>query len=231
MLECVRHLLVVQDYDLQIREIEKNLHEIPLRQKAQSQRLEQHRQQATSAETALKEKQSAIKQVELDAESRRERIRKLRQQQMEAKTNKEFATLNEEIKLVEGQIGGVEDRELVLMEELEKLRADAASVKAALAKEEKAVQQEISDLDARAVALKAEVETVRKNRIEAAVAVPRDWLEVYERVMTRRDRSLVPVVDSTCGGCHMRLPPAVYHNTRRPGMVACDFCGRLLYSE
>jgi predicted nucleic acid-binding Zn-ribbon protein len=231
MLETVRCLLVVQEYDLQIREIEKNLHDIPLRQKARSERLEQQRRQTAAAETALKEKQSAIKQVELDVETRRERIRKLRQQQMEAKTNKEFAAINEEIKQVEEHVREVEDRELVLMEELETLRDDVARVKAALAKEEKVVQQEVNDLEARSVTLKSEAEQVRSKRAEAAAAVARDWLEVYDRLMTRRDRAIVAVVDSTCGGCHMRLPPAVYHNTRRTGMVACDFCGRLLYSE
>ena len=231
MQETVRHLLIVQDYDLQIRQIEKNLHDIPLRQKAQSERLDLLRQQTAAAETALKEKQSAIKQVELDAESRRERIRKLRQQQLEAKTNKEFAAINEEIRLVEAQIREVEDRELGLMEELEKYRAEAARVRAVLTKEEKVVQQEVHDLDTRAVGLKAEVEQVRGKRTEASASVARDWLEVYDRLMTRRDRALVPVVESTCGGCHMRLPPAVYHNTRRSGMVACDFCGRLLYTE
>lgn len=236
MLEVVQKLLVVQDHDTRIREIERELKDIPLRQKAEEQRLSGQKQAVEAADHGIKAVMSEMKQLELEVLARQERIRKLRQQQGEVKTNNEFATLESEIKQVEVQIGGLEEKTLVLMEKLDEAKVDAEKVKAVLTRDGAVVQKDVSVWSDRAAELNKELAAIRELRKAAASHADTEWLSRYDRVSTRKDRALVPVQDGgegsrICGGCHMKLPPAVYHSTRRENMVACDFCGRMLYSE
>ena len=102
-------LLILQEKDIQIRQMSKELKDIPARKKEEEARLDGHRGAVAEAKEAMKAKQAGLKKSEGDAEALREKIRKLRQQQMELKTNKEFKTMEEEIKGVEAQILKLED--------------------------------------------------------------------------------------------------------------------------
>lgn len=232
MLEAVEKLLAVQECDTRRHEIERMLRDIPARQKAEALNLVQREHAVADAEKLFKEAQSKVKQLELDVESRRDRVRKLRQQQMEVKTNKEFTSIELEIKHAEVETRSIEDQELGAMEAVEGCRRQMNEHKAALNTEQSAVSVEVKGLEQRANELKAELAKIEATRAQLVPAVRADLLAAYERIAARRSPALVPILDATCGGCHMKLPPAVYHATRRPDTIAtCDFCARLLYSE
>lgn len=232
MLEAVQNLLAVQECDTRRHEIDRTLRDIPARQKAEAGRLVDREHAVADCDKRLKEAQSHVKQLELDVESRRERVRKLRQQQMEVKTNKEFTAIELEIKMVENETRGIEDQELGAMEVVEGVRRELAANKELLKAEQGAIETEVKGLEQRAIELRAELEKISKTRSELAPTVNPEWMSAYERISARREPALVPIVDATCGGCHMKLPPAVYHATRRADTIAtCDFCARLLYSE
>lgn len=228
----IETLLTLQDVDLQIRDIEKELEDIPARQKLEESRLQEHREALGAAEDKHKAAQAAVQQLELEAESIQERIRKLRQQQVELKTNKEFKTMEHEIEMAQKDILLLEDKELVLMEGVETSRLIVKESSADLKDEEEAVAEDVKALDGRAGELKDELGALKAERDKAAGEVDASWLQHYERLLSRRkDRVVVPLQEGICGGCHMKLPPSVLHNThRKTDMVVCEYCGRLLYS-
>jgi predicted nucleic acid-binding Zn-ribbon protein len=226
----IEALLALQEHDRRISEIEQQLRDIPARKELELKRLDEHKQALESVREKLKAKLSEIKQIELDVENQRERISKFRQQQLEIKTNKEFRAVESEIKTAEDQIRGFEDGELVVMEELEALREDSKVREADLAAEEKAVQADVAAFDERAVALEEDLAAEREARERAVAPVDREWLERYDIIRRRRPDAVVRLENGVCGGCHMRLPPAALHDTRRQDtMTVCDFCGRLLH--
>jgi len=227
----VDNLLAVQERDTRIRQIRKELKDIPERQNAETTRLKEHQEALAQAEEHLKKLQSDVKQLELETAGYRERINKLRQQQMALKTNKEFKTMESEIDGVTSEIASVEDRELVLMEAVEAAKSDVTARRHALAEEQAAVDVDIKQLDERAGGLRAELQDEEAARDLAARDVQPDWLARYDMVIGRRDLALVAVENGVCGGCHMKLPPSTVHDSRkRMNMVSCDYCGRLLYS-
>jgi predicted nucleic acid-binding Zn-ribbon protein len=232
MLEPVRKLLAVQECDIRCHEIERTLRDIPARQKAEAERLVRREHEVADREKALKEAQSNVKQLELEVENRRERVRKLRQQQMEVKTNKEFTAIEVEIKQAEMATRGIEDQELTAMEVVEGQRRKLTEAKESLKFEQAGVQSEVRGLEDRAEKFRSELKDLTARRATLIPDVNPDWMAAYQRISARREPALVPIVDATCGGCHMKLPPAVYHSTRRLGTIAtCDFCARLLYSD
>jgi predicted nucleic acid-binding Zn-ribbon protein len=223
-------LLIVQGHDRKIKAFEAEMRDIPAKKNTVKSRLEDHKNALAAAEEELKQKQADVKELELESESKQNGIAKLRQQQLEIKTNKEFKAIDIEIKVLEDQISALEDNELVLMESVESARENVAEKKEDLSKEEAEVSEEIKELDIRISEVEQKLKDVQELREVAAKDVDTDWLRRYEGISVRRDEALVRVEDGVCGGCHMRLPRYIVHDARKQkDMVLCDFCGRLLY--
>lgn len=226
----IEKLLVLQEHDVQIRDMEKEMRDIPARKKEEMGRLDEHKAVFAKLQGNLKARQADTKKIELEAESVREKIAKLRQQQLEIKTNKEFRVIEVEIKGLEAEIFKLEDQELLVMEAIEGIRRELGAKTNDLKEEETAVRRDVQALDERSAVLENEMKRVKAAREDAAKGIAREWLARYETVFARRDRALAPIENGVCGGCHMTLPPYLAHNARgREAMVSCSYCGRLIY--
>jgi predicted nucleic acid-binding Zn-ribbon protein len=227
----IDRLLAVQDLDCRLRDLRREMADIPARQQEERSRLAEHEANVAEAEQALKAEQANIKQLEVEIESRREKIAKLRQQQMQLKSNDEFRAMEHQIASVGKEIGELEDSELVLMESVEGARGVVAERRRELGAEAAAVEEDVDLLNQRLAAIREEAAGLEQQRAGAVDGIDAEWLTRYERILERRDRAIVALEGGVCGGCHMKLPPSVLQNVKRSeGMVACEHCGRLLYS-
>lgn len=224
-------LLVVQDRDRRIRQLSKESEDIPARRKLSEERLKEHKEALHAAQELLKKNAAAIKGVELEIETAKQRILKLREQQVSIKTNEQYRAMNNEVAGVEKQIREFEDREIVLMEETEGLRANAAHMEQRLKQEDVIVQSDRVQLEERLQAIQIEIERLKQERAGLVTDADPEWLSRYDRTFKHHpDFALVPVDQAACGGCHMKLPPQVIQNVKRnQAMVCCSFCGRILY--
>lgn len=228
----IEQLLEVQEHDLRIQRIEGELRDIPARKERELDRLQAHTAAMKVAEAALQDRQAELKQNELEVQSKKDKIAKLRTQQMELKTNKEFKTMASEIETIEKAIRRDEDRELEIMETIEAARADVAARKKDLDAENAVVQEDIAVLDERIAGLETELRTEQALRDKAKEGVDAGWLRRYESVLNskRGSAALVSAEGGVCRGCNMALPPYQQHNARkRLEMVVCSYCGRMLY--
>ena len=67
------------------------------------------------------------KKLELDVGTRTESINRLKTQQYETRKNEEFRAMGNEIERYEKEIRQIEDQELELMEQTDKLKAEVAA--------------------------------------------------------------------------------------------------------
>jgi len=227
----IEKLLVIQDRDRRLIQLEQQLLRIPAerteiegRTRAASGRLEELR-------LRLRQTESERKQLEVEAAAKRAQADKYRGQQLQTKKNEEYQALAHEIEGCEKAVREIEDRELDLMEQAEKLAAEI-----------KAEQQVLNDVNAQAARQrdaiakreadsKADIEKLKAERAEMAGGVEESFMGRYERIMRhRRDAAIVPVQHGNCGGCHLQLPPQTVHRAKGgEGLVTCDECGRILY--
>lgn len=234
-MSAIENLLVLQEKDNRILQLERELKDIPERKKIEMGRLEEHRKEVEEAESLTKAKQAGMGELELEVESHKGQISKLRQQQMELKTNQEFKAMESEIDTVEKKIDSLEDQQLTMMDEIEAASVSLAAHKQDLSKEEESVERDCQAWDERALVLQKDLEAAQVEREEAVSGVTNtDLLTNYQRVHSRRENALVAVVDGICGGCHMQLPPYVVHEIKKQAhiedeAVSCDYCGRLLH--
>ncbi len=227
----IEKLHIVQDRDRRIRQLSRESEDIPARRKLSEERLKEHKESLTAAQELLKKNAAAIKGVELEIDTCKQRIQKLREQQVSIKTNEQYRAMNNEVAGVEKQIREFEDREMVLMEETEGLRANVTRMEQRLKQEDEIVNSDRVQLEDRLKALQSEIEKHKQDRVGLIADIDAEWLSRYDRTFKHHpDFALVPVDQAACGGCHMKLPPQVVQNVKRnQAMVCCSFCGRILY--
>lgn len=231
MLPEIEALLVLQDRDQRLIALEKDLVKIPQDQKRAETHLSDDQAAVESAKAAARANEVAIKTVELDIQTRRQTITRLKNQQFETRKNEEFQALGHEVTRYEAQVDELETRELELMEKADVLNARLAEAEAALSVTRKGVDEEIADLEKRAGHRREEQTEVRAKRKELAAGIEDGLLSLYERLMKAKGGiAIVPISAGQCTGCHMRLIPSTLIKAQSAREIAqCENCGRILY--
>ncbi len=231
MLPEIEHLLVIQDRDRKIREIDQELVNIPKKEEEIRNRLEDDQATFDGIKGELTQNEIAMKNLELDIETRRDSIGKLKVQQYETKKNEEFRKMGGEIGRYEAEIIATEDRELELMELAEEIKVRMKS-----AAEDRDDSQTMVDDDI--ANLKIAMENMKKERVEFvtnrsgyAEKVDEDLLDTYARLFKAKDGwAVVGLIDGACQGCHMRVTKSTELDVRNENVVThCQNCGRILY--
>ena len=146
MLPEIEKLLVLQDRDRKIRTLKQELKIAPLEKKEMEDKLETALKDLEAARQKGREIEVERKKLENEAQSKRDSIAKFQTQKFQTRKNEEFQALNNEIKRFEGDIQGIEDRELDLMENAEKVKALVAETDRQTQATKALVARQITDL-------------------------------------------------------------------------------------
>ena len=229
----LEQIYALQKKDRRLIKILREIRDIPQRKGDIEAQLAGSAQKLEIALDSRKHTEASLKELELEVESLQERITKYKLQQMEAKTNDQYRAFVKEIGVVEREIGELEDKEIELMEDLEKGKAIVTECEEKLDGEKAGIAGELAELDGREAELKEQLEQIKTDRARAAEQCDKAILRKYTRILNnKRDFAVVMVEPGDhCGGCHMKLPPQVANDARNPTkIVGCNFCGRIVYN-
>jgi predicted nucleic acid-binding Zn-ribbon protein len=223
-------LLVLQEKDRKIAKLHREIRDIPARKADIEKQLEGVKTKLAQAREILKKNAADLKQLEIEVSSLRDKITKYKQQQMEAKNNEQYRAFLQEIAAAEKLISGLEDREMVLMEQAEVAKKVIAEREAELKEEEGGVSEEKEMLEERLNTVQGNLNKLIADRQQITSTVNPSLLSKYERLFKNKgDFAVVQVEKDHCSGCHMRLPPQVTNDSLNPAkLVICNFCGRML---
>ncbi|MFL6588677.1 MAG: zinc ribbon domain-containing protein [Chthoniobacterales bacterium] len=228
----LEQLLVLQNRDQKIRQIKTEIKTIP----QQRQNLEAQLAASAAALNALKSKGQHLemdrKKLELDAGTRRESINRLKTQQYETRKNDEFRAMGNEIERYEKEIQEIEDRELELMDQAERLKVDLAAEDKKAAGARDSISRQMADLDQKAKTLDGQLSQLTAERTELASKVEEDLLSLFERLfVSKGDAAVVGLEHEVCTGCHMKVTTQTAHRVKNgKEIVSCEQCGRILYA-
>lgn len=226
-------IYALQKKDRRLIKLMRGIRDIPQRKSDIEAQLAGSVQKLDLAKDSRKHTETSLKDLELEVETLQEKIIKYKQQQMDAQTNEQYRAFVKEIGAVEREISDLEDKEIVLMESLEKGKAIVTECEEKLAGEKAGISDELEELSERSAELNEQLERMKADRARSAEQCDKPILQKYARIMNnKRDFALVLVEEGRhCGGCHMKLPPQVANDARNPTkMVACNFCGRIVYN-
>lgn len=226
-------IVAVQKKDRRLIKLMREIRDIPQRKRDIESQLAGAEQKLATALDSRKHTEATLKEQELEVESLNERVIKYKQQQMEANTNDQYRAFVKEIGTVERDVSSLEDKEIVLMEALEKGRVIEGECEEKLSGERSGIADELAELDDRAAELTEQFERIKADRARLAEQCDPTILKKYVRIMNNKRDFAVVLAESGghCGGCHMKLPPQVTNDARNPTkVVTCNFCGRIVYN-
>ena len=228
----LEQLLILQDRDQKIRQIRSEMKSLPLQREQLDRQLASSLAVLEAAKTKSKQVEVDRKKLELDVGTRTDSINRLKTQQYETRKNEEFRAMGNEIERYEKEIRQIEDQELELMDQIDKLKIEVASEdkKASTARE--SVARQMSDLDGKAKALDARLQDLTKEREELASHIDEDLLSRFERLFASKGNAAVVALEhEVCTGCHMKITAQTAHRVKGGReIVSCEQCGRILYS-
>lgn len=233
MQDEVRALLILQDRDRRLLALAKDLEKLPQDEARAKAKLAGDQATVARAHQALLDCELRVKKIELDAETRRTTIKRLKLQQFETRKNEEFVALGHEIVRYEKELDDFETKELEAMDEVDSFRKAQQAAEAALANTRKLVEEDLTSIAQRHARTEAERLEVLAQREKLAANVPDSLIPLYVRLMKTKDgRAVVPMRDGKCEGCHMKLIASTVMKAQSGREIAqCEDCGRILYVE
>jgi predicted nucleic acid-binding Zn-ribbon protein len=231
MLQEIEQLLVLQDRDTKIRTAKTELKASPAERKDVEEKLAANAAQLEALKLQAKNLEVEKKNLDIEAQAKRDSIGKFKGQQFQTRKNEEFQALANEIKRYEADVQAIEDRELDVMEQIEKMRVTVIAAEQDAAKTQARLEQQLTDIDAKLKVLAERVTELEGGRVKLIEGIDEDLLSRYERLFASKgDAAVVPVEHEVCMGCHMKITTqtAVRVKGERE-IVGCEQCGRILY--
>jgi len=231
MLQEIEQLLILQERDRKIRTLKLELKMSPSERKEVEEKLVSNASELEALKLQAKTLEVEKKKLEVEAQTKRDQIGKFKGQQFQTRKNEEFAALGNEIKHAEQDIQTIEDRELELMDQIEKIRVSNLAAEQEFAKAKSQLNQQLSDIDAKTKVIAVQLQELEAERAKLAEGVDEDLLSRYERLFSSKgDAAVVPVEHEVCMGCHMKITTQTAVRVKGgKEIVSCEQCGRILF--
>lgn len=220
----------LQEIDNEIDQHESDLSRFPLEAQEIARNLVTLRRDISETREKLASIEKELRKKEQDMEVEQEKIKRSERRLLSIKNQKEHNALSREIKLGKKVTGEIEEAILSFMTETESLK------KSLERKEREYEELEKNLLDNKA---KSEVIQVDANKAlkrlnskkeKLAEAIERDFLKRYHMVKKARGNAVAELVNGSCSGCHMAIPPQLNIRVlKQEEMVICPNCNRILY--
>ena len=229
----LEQLLVLQNRQQKIRQIQAEIKTLPLERA----HLESQLAATEAGLDALKLKARQVevqrKNLELDVGTRNESIARLKTQQYQTRKNDEFQAIGHEIERYENEIRKLEDQELELMIEADKLKGEIEAADKSARATKDTISRQLADLETKSKALEIQQQELGTEREALAAQIDADLLDQFERLFNSKgDAAVVAVEHGVCTGCHMKVTTATASRVKAgKEIVSCENCGRILYLE
>jgi uncharacterized protein len=230
MLPDISSAVKLQDLDSRLAELAKEIASLPKHIAEIEKKLDSHQRKLEADRAALTANQKDRKKLEGDIQMQEQKISKLKDQMLQAKTNEQYKAFQHEIGFCEAEIRKAEDRILDLMSESEVLDKNVKAAEAALKIEKEQVEGEKLQARERTEADEKAVRELQEARKSIVASMTPSVYSTYERIRGRRGVAVAEVVDGRCTACRIALRLQYLQDLKRGEQVLiCESCQRILY--
>ncbi len=227
------HLVIqLQSLDQKIGGLDKEVAALPKHIAVIEKTLDSHLRKLEADKAALSANQKERKKMDGDIQVHQQKISKLRDQMLGAKTNEQYRAFQHEIEYIEKEIRQAEDRILELMSESESLDQNVKKADAALKEEKDAVEAEKSRARDRTATDQKWLDQLREERKQLVAKMPREAIAAYDKILKKWRGGVVvaEAVAGRCSACQILLRPQYLQDLRKASqLMFCESCGRILY--
>jgi predicted nucleic acid-binding Zn-ribbon protein len=171
------------------------------------------------------------KHCEGDIQVQEQKISKLKDQMLQAKTNEQFSAFQKEIDFCTKEIRKSEDRILELMGESEALDRNVKGAEGALKTQKAEVEAEKQKARERTAADRKGVQELEAERAGIVASVKPSTYQRYERSRKlRKGIAVAEVVAGRCSVCNIVLRLQFIQDLKKAeDIMVCESCQRILY--
>ncbi|MCC6857156.1 MAG: hypothetical protein IT158_01270 [Bryobacterales bacterium] len=227
----VKLAIRLQELDARVAELTREIAALPKYTAGIEKKLDSHQRKLEADRAALAANQRDRRKLESDIQAQEQKISKLKDQMLQAKTNEQYRAFQHEIQFCEDEIRKAEDRILDQMAESEPLEKNVKAAEEALKIERAQVEREKSAARERTERDRKQLEELKAERSELVRGMDPAVLSTYERIRKlRRGVAVAEVVDGRCSQCHIVLRLQLLQDLNKGDQIMyCESCGRLLY--
>src|SRR5436309_2786946 len=230
MLPDIASAVRLQELDNRLAELSKEIASLPKHIDEIEKKLESHQRKLEADRAALGANQKDRKKLEGDIQIQEQKISKLKDQMLQAKTNEVYQAFQHEIGFCQAEIRRAEDRILDLMGESEELEKNVKAADVALKAEKTQVEAEKQQTRARTEADQKALDELEAAKKSIVVSMNPSVYKNYERIRSRRGVAVAEVLDGRCSVCHIAVRPQYLQDLKRGEQVqVCESCQRILY--
>jgi predicted nucleic acid-binding Zn-ribbon protein len=227
----LQQLIFLQEVELEIQFLRKQLADTPKQIENSLSHLNKEKEELTDAQQKIKDLQKSRSRLEQDAASENDRMSKTKTKLPAVKTNKEYTAILAEIEVSKKKVSEIEDVELEIMEELEAKESKIPKFESTFREEEKKFQEFKKQKEENA-------EVVKKNIAELEVKlngifkdIDPKWTAHYKKILTARGGLAVVSINNTaCLGCNQQILLQISIEVKMGKKIhLCQHCSRILY--
>jgi len=227
----IKILVKLQALDSQIYELNAERKKVPEELNLLKQEYKEREEKVKQTEQKLKNRQLEIKKMEGDLKSKEETIKKHNVQLYQVKTNKEYSSLEAEIKNLKADVSLLEEKIIGLLDEVEEINKTFLQQKEDLNKEREKLKQEEELAERRCQEIDEKIKELNKKKEPFVARIEPSLLSQYERILVKKGgKAMSAVKDGACGECRFMLTPQVIEEIKMgEELIFCNSCSRILY--
>ncbi|MCR4423147.1 MAG: C4-type zinc ribbon domain-containing protein [candidate division WOR-3 bacterium] len=225
------HLLrTLQEIDTELKSLNERLQDIPKSIEELRRQVDEFKKALESRKQGVVEHKKQYKLAEVDLRAAEEKIASYSVQLYSAKTNEQYKAFLKEIETQKRIKSEIEDKMIVLMEEMEALEKEIKSLEKNAAENESQTTKKINALEAEKKELQMAIQEREARRQEVARSLPPDLLQRYERIRKSKGGLAVTSTENNrCNGCLSPIPPQrILEIEKQNKLYLCETCGRIL---
>lgn len=228
----LERLVKLQALDTDLQQLKRTVETEEERRRAVEEAVSAQQATVAAARARLADNQHVRREVEKELAQVQARLSRYKDQLMAVKTNKEYHAMQTEIATAEAEVRKFEDRILETMVEADDVNADLKAAEQALSKAQTDATAAIKKLGEETAAARQSVTIRAAERAALAKEMPRNTVEMFETIASRRGAAMAEVRDGHCSVCHVRLRPKLVQDIRQHNVIMqCDSCQRILYYQ
>ena len=223
----------LQQVDLKIRELSSLAEQHPARLK----QIESERTHAKAGLDGVRGKladnERARRQNEQLLLIEKDKVKKWESRLNELKTPREYAALARELDIAKKTNTTAEEEIKRLQGEYEDLKKSVSAGEKTLGERDAVVSHEGKEIEGILEGVQGEMQQLVTERERLASQVEKSLVSKYERIRKQRGGiAVVAVVNGTCKGCQMNIPPQMANNLRNGTEIQnCPSCHRFIFAD
>ena len=225
----VQLLMMLNETDLQIDDLQRELQQIPNREREDELELIGKKTKFESLTQEISELEKKKLKLEQDIQASQDHLADFQSKLSMIKTNKEYQAALKEVDENKKLNKQREDQILEIIQKLETLTPTTKEAEEFVHGSSVAFEARKKELEAERLAVMDRMGTLVQKREQTVVPLEARFLTAYQRIRKQKTDAVVPILNGACHGCHMKIAPQMRLDMQKiTSLFTCPTCHRIL---